>query len=452
MPRTFALVYEVTHVVDPDIIGDFDDWLASHVEEMLELPGIVRASIFVAGEDEAGRPRRVTHYLFDSDRELDAYLDGPAAVMRAGAERRFGGHFEVSRRILKEAEVVDGGMKTDEACLNCGTVLTGQYCGECGQRSRSRLISIWELLQEAFGDLFELDSRLWRTLIPLALRPGQLTRDYLEGRRARYMPPFRTYLVLSVLFFLVAFFDPHEEFGILFEPEQDVPEAPAETRDAGDVRRQVLDELAAEGIAVPADPERAADDQDDDMDLVLSFGNDKKISSDRDCQNVDVGDLPAWMASRLTNERVKLVCERLVSEGGGASFFAKLLDYVPTALFVLLPLLAFMLKLLYPLSKRYYVEHLLFVIHYHAFLFLILTLQILFDRFAVLVSLPGAATAATSTAVSLYIPVYLYKAMRRVYGQGRAMTTLKFFALLVFYVCGLSLLFLFAALFAAFSI
>ena len=105
------------------------------------------------------------------------------------------------------------------ACLNCGTELQGQYCGHCGQRASSRLISLWELTRDAFGDLFELDSRLWRTLVPLLIRPGRLTRDYLEGRRARYMPPFRMYLVLSVVFFVVAFFDPRDDLSLLFEPE-----------------------------------------------------------------------------------------------------------------------------------------------------------------------------------------------------------------------------------------
>jgi len=451
MPRTYGPVYEVTHLVDPDIVADFDAWLAAHVSEMLELPGIVQAKLFVAGENESGRPRRVTHYRFDSDGDLDAYLEGPAAAMREDVRLRFGERFDVSRRILHETEVVDGGVHAAEACLNCGATLAGQYCGECGQRARSRLISIWELLQEAFGDLFEFDSRLWRTLVPLAIRPGGLTRDYLEGRRARFMPPFRTYLVLSVLFFLVAFFDPREDFGILFEPEQSVPAEEAETEDADEVRRQVAEGLAAEGIVVPSlNP--AAESGKSDPDIVIGLGKNTNISADGDCEDIDVSELPAWMAIRLTKERVKLVCERLNSKAGGASFFARLLDYVPTALFVLLPLLALVLKILYPLSKRYYVEHLLFVVHYHAFVFLVLILQILFSRFAALVSLPDAVTAATSVAVSLYIPAYLYKAMRRVYGQGHALTALKFVVLLVCYVCGLSALFVSAALFAAFSI
>src|SRR5210317_2067147 len=146
-------------------------------------------------------------------------------------------------------------MATDDAqlpehpsCLKCGTELLGQYCGRCGQRARSRLISLWELLQDAFGDLLELDSRLWRTLIPLLIRPGQLTRDYLEGRRARYMPPFRMYLVLSVVFFVVAFFDPRDDLSLLFEPEP-VPEVTSELEDEMKAEAQdVLDDLAEEGL------------------------------------------------------------------------------------------------------------------------------------------------------------------------------------------------------------
>ena len=145
---------------------------------------------------------------------------------------RFEGRFEAVRRVLRHTGIAAGEPQPLEVCLNCGTTLGGQYCGNCGQRATSRLISVWELLRDAFGDLLELDSRLWRTLIPLVTRPGQLTRDYLEGRRARFMPPFRMYLVLSILFFLVAFFDPREELGILFEPQAPAPTESEETAGA----------------------------------------------------------------------------------------------------------------------------------------------------------------------------------------------------------------------------
>ncbi len=241
MSENVGPIYEVTLSVDREIIDEFDAWLAQHVEEMLQIPGFVRASTFAAEDDDAGRPQRVTHYYLESEADLGNYLAGPAEVMRRSATERFAGRFSASRRVLHSANILDGALKPLESCLNCGTTLGGQYCGHCGQRSRSRLISIWELLQDAFGDLLELDSRLWQTLIPLVTRPGKLTRDYLEGRRARYMPPFRTYLVLSIVFFLVAFFDPGQELGILFEPEE-YPQNSAE------VGEEILREPSEEGI------------------------------------------------------------------------------------------------------------------------------------------------------------------------------------------------------------
>ena len=468
MRDSFGPVYEVTHHVDPEIIEDFDAWLGLHTEEMLELPGIVRASTYNAGEDEQGRPRRVTLYRFESDADLDQYLAGPADVMRQSAAERFPDQYDVTRRVLHETAIIDGSVTPTETCLNCGTPLSGQYCGECGQRARSRLISIWELTQEAFGDLLELDSRLWRTLIPLTIRPGKLTRDYLEGRRARFMPPFRTYLVLSIFFFLIAFFDPREELSILFEPAGEATTEQATEDIAGgdpvsdDIREEVLNELIDEGILaedlrpmatedVEALTGDATESGEETGGFNITIDTDGEATSSSECEDIDIGDMPPWMASRLTPERLTIVCERVIADDGRA-FFSTLLDNVPAGLFILLPLMALILKILYPLSKRYYVEHLLFVIHFHAFVFLILSVEILFSRFATLIRLPEAVTAISVFTVSLYIPVYLYKGMRRVYEQGHLMTTTKFVVLSGAYFFGLSMILMFAALFAAFSI
>jgi hypothetical protein len=350
-----------------------------------------------------------------------------------------------------------------ETCLNCGTLLQGQYCARCGQRARGRLISIWELTRDAIGDLFELDSRLWRTIIPLMSRPGKLTHDYLIGRRARFMPPFRTYLVLSIVFFLVAFFDPQQQLGILFEPEAANGETAAQQQKTADeIRREVLDDLAAEGIYPPA--------RDGDQAPVPEAGTEQETApgqTERKGVNVqprpgggldvncDLEDFtvsgPDWFTRRVTRERVKSICDRVVADNG-RSFINQLLDNIPAALFVLLPLMALVLKMLYPLSKRYYVEHLLFVLHFHAFFFLILTLQILFSRMTGWLGLPAVVTNLSVFVVSLYVPVYLYKAMRRVYPQGRAITILKYFLLILTYLIGLTFMLMFAAFYTAFSI
>ena len=452
-------IYEVTFFVDPDIVADFDAWLEEHVRSSLGEADISACHAITLSDDDAGRARRACLHVTAGDAALDAFMDGSGTDIEAVLAERFAEQVSVSGRVLREdqsPEVLPGASPN---CLNCGTRLRGQYCGNCGQRSRSRLISLWELVSDAFGDLFELDSRLWQTLIPLIVRPGRLTRDYLQGRRARFMPPFRMYLVLSLLFFLVAFFDPREELGLLFEPQPEVaaPEVSDEeaadteaaVEEAADEVKEVLDELANDGIVIGGELPEDFDIDEDGFRFELGG----EIEDDGECNfdASDLEDLPGWLARRLTVERLKRVCEKTQLDDGRA-LIDSLIDNIPAALIILLPLMALVLKVLYPLSKRYYVEHLLFFVHFHAFFFLLLSLQILFARLAGLVAIPEAIVILTLVFSSFYVPIYLFVAMRRVYGQGRIITFLKYFVLLIAYVLGFAATMFGALVIAAFSI
>lgn len=86
-------------------------------------------------------------------------------------------------------------------CPNCHTALAGPWCYACGQRGEEFHRSIWRLTWEALEGLTDLDGRLWQTLPRLILKPGQLTRDYLDGHRAAQIPPFRLFLIVLVLVF-----------------------------------------------------------------------------------------------------------------------------------------------------------------------------------------------------------------------------------------------------------
>jgi len=401
--RSSGPVYEVTLDVDPAVIDEFDAWLAVHVADMLQLPGFIEARVFTEDGAAGERVRRICQYRLDSDKALDEYLAGTAAEMRQQGAARFGDRYSARRRVLRPQSERAGPLS---GCLNCGAALSGQYCGRCGQRARGRLITLGELLRDAFGDLLELDSRLWRTLIPLAVRPGRLTADYLRGRRARYMPPFRTYLVLSLLFFVCAFFDPQHQFGILLEADPGTTAA------------------AAPDAALPGTPP----------------GSKCELTADE-------LSLPPWLARRLTPQRLEQACEHIARDND--ALLERLLDNVPIGLYVLLPLIALVLKLLYPLARRYYVEHLLFVVHFHAFLFLALTLQLPVARLGDL--LPAAGNVIVSLLIPLYIPVYLYKALRRVYGQGHLLTVPKYVLLVAAYTVISSVIFALAVLAAALS-
>lgn len=450
--RTTGPIYEVTFSIDEDLVEAFDDWLADHVAEMLELPGFADGEVYEI-EGEHGIARRACQYFLDSDADLDQYLAESAATMRQEGIDRFGDNMQTSRRILRSTDWAEDRKTSPSPCLNCGTLLGGQYCANCGQRAKGRLISVVELIRDAFGDLFELDSRLWRTLIPLLTRPGQLTRDYLEGRRASYMPPFRTYLVLSILFFFASFFNPEDNFGILFEPTTetgeltpDDGEEDASVDDAiSEVQEEVLAGLAEEGIITN---DKTGDSNEDSGSLNITFDDD---SADCTFENFDSSDMPPWLARRLTKERLEQTCSEVRADNG-REFLDKLKDNGPIALIILLPLMALVQKALYPLSKRYYVEHLLFFVHYHAFFFLVLTVQLSFAAIVEFAGLPSAIANATATATTVYIPVYLYKAMRRVYGQRHFVTLTKFIALTLAYFFGLTSIFVVTAVFSAFAV
>ena len=467
MTRQAGPIYENTVFVDADTVDEFEQWLAQHIRDA-QLPGLVDHRTFAIADDEDGRAGRIFQYQFENDEALDAFIDSAAAEIDAQANNQFGGGVFSTGRVLREDLWHNMPAAEKLNCLNCGAPLRGQYCGTCGQRARSRLISLWELISDAFGDLFELDSRIWQTLIPMIVRPGQLTRDYLRGRRARYMPPFRSYLVLSLIFFLVAFFDPHEELGLIFEPEPEAePEASAEAdADRAAILEGLAEELAAEGIIIGSGADETGEEGDgfnfqigsdrdegdeETREFNIQFDDEGEAGLGCEIDESDLEEMPDWLARRLTRERLQHICEQTKLDNG-RQVFENLADNIPAALIVLLPLMALVLKLLYPLSRRYYVEHLLFFVHFHAFFFLILTLQILFARLADLLHVPEAISVVTLVVASLYIPVHLFISMRRVYGQGRLATFLKYIVLSFAYFAGFLVTMLGALLIAVFSV
>jgi hypothetical protein len=443
-------IYEVTFFMDRDIADDFDRWLEEHVRDARNAAGVGDCNTCAMADDD-GRSQRLCLYRLTDDEAFDAFLEGFGGNVDNEVAERFGKRVELHARVLREDTRQDlSGGSPD--CLNCGAYLRGQYCAVCGQRARSRLISLWELVTDAFGDLFELDSRLWQTVVPLLVRPGRLTHDYLQGRRARYMPPFRMYLVLSVLFFVVAFFDPREDLSLLYEPE---PPVASETNagqpaaDAGDVDSVPADDAGTEAAEPAPKPNLRLDVGSGGLNI--NFDKDAGAADDCTVEASGIEDLPVWLQRRLTPQRLRTICEHVRVDDGRA-FFDKVLDNVPTALIVLLPLMAFVLSVLYPLSRRYYVEHLLFFVHFHAFFFLVLTLQILLARIGGWLNLPETLPTLGIVAASFYVPVYLFVAMRRVYGQGRFVTLLKYVVLLIAYVLGFTATMLGAMAIAALSV
>ena len=300
-------------------------------------------------------------------------------------------------------------------CANCHAELGGEYCAACGQRHEPHIHTVAHFAGEAFESISHADSRLWRTLWYLFARPGFLTREFFAGRRVAYLPPFRLYLVLSVIFFLLTGLTssgPEYVDVVTKDPAAAPARAPTKAELDAIEREQALraleqakNEIQGSGIQL-----------DDDKLHVRSKGLDEFC---------DAFAKEPGGSGATARRNIRQFCQRVRDDG--SELFTALGHNLPKAMFIFLPLLAGIMKLMYWRPRRYYVEHLLFLVHNHAFVFLIL---ILFALVNLLIHpLIGDYVWPFYVAGSFYTVWYIFRAMRNMYGQRGWLTFLKYVVL-----------------------
>lgn len=328
------------------------------------------------------------------------------------------------------ASMKDNSEGTAEACRNCGDGSPGRFCPACGQRKGDVRVSLRRMLADVLEDQLSIDSTLPRTLVAILFRPGHLTNEYLAGRIASWIPPFRLYLAASVLFFLaLSIGNRTGELRTLVTANGDTiatvgPESGMPVSAAIDSLRSALGDRPADTargvVGAAGDTADGADDQSMEEPggrlRVFGLSIDSEPGDDRPwTERVDANTGNAAL-DRFIESRFEAM-SGLPADEVVKRILAETLNKIPTAMFVLLPLFALLLKGLYFRTGKYYVEHFVFSLHYHAFAFLTFTLML------VLGSTPVAPV------LGLWQVVYLWLALRRVYGQGALWTSFKWVAL-----------------------
>jgi hypothetical protein len=142
----------------------------------------------------------------------------------------------------------EGGPPVEGQCLNCGAQLSGAFCSQCGQNARP-LRKLTQLLGEFLHNLFHFDTKAWRTLPMVLFRPGTLTRDYIYGKRARYISPLATFLLcVFALFFVFSWVGGGTEFGDGFGDAMEI------TQEDVDEAREEVAQARAELAELEANP------------------------------------------------------------------------------------------------------------------------------------------------------------------------------------------------------
>jgi hypothetical protein len=299
------------------------------------------------------------------------------------------------------------------ACPNCGTLGDDRFCARCGQRRDVHLHSVGHFIGEAAEVLTHADSSLWRTFVPLLANPGFLTREFLAGRRARYLQPFRLYLIASVLFFLVGSWSGNEPDFITAKPA--ATPAAATPAAATPAAATPAAAPAAAGAAPAQAPTQGA----------------QEYTGKAACEH---NNLEGTALARLA-PRMRAACESVVADGG-REFARSIYHNLGRAMFVFVPLLAAFMKLLYWRPKRWYLEHLLLLLHNHAAAFVAMTLLTLLE----LIVKPPGLQGLLRFGLAAYLAWYVFRSMRTSYGQGRLATTLKFMLVGCAYVVAAALM------------
>ncbi|WP_238858031.1 DUF3667 domain-containing protein [Poritiphilus flavus] len=321
--------------------------------------------------------------------------------------------------------------------------MSDKFCPSCSQANSTKKLTLKDFFDEFFSSLISYDSKLLKTLKAMLLRPGRITLDYVSGKRVSYTNPFRFLLSLAIVYFLMLSFsgnyDALDRYGMENTDGQLVMDGPmnftmssmAEEADeaAGVIDSLRLTETASRQQELEArrDSIRASDPKAyftslGDSTLLDRIGykrdlfvaliqKDTLYSFEEINSKYEIEDrYENRVAFGMANSILK------VSQEPG-SFVNSLMAKLPFATFFFLPVFALFIWLVYIRKKYTYTDNLIFSFHNQSLLFILLIISFLVD---------SVFNIDSSWLFFLIFAFYLYKSMRKFYGQGRFKTILKY--------------------------
>jgi len=353
--------------------------------------------------------------------------------------------------------------RKEKNCLNCGTTVLGRYCHECGQENIETKESFFSLLKHFVYDILHFDNKFFDTLKYILFRPGFVAKEYVEGKRARYLHPIRMYLFTSAIFFVVFFSLGNLKTGFL-----DL-NATTDTLSRKD-RVEILEDLKKELPRKPGDSEllrsiRRLQDTTRpvtpvDINTVegkplFGFGDSTYISVakyDSAQRKIPATSRDGWIKQKIIRKSIEINIRYHGDASETLKAFAELFFHkLSYLLFILLPFFALILRLLYIRRRNfYYSDHAVFTLYHYIFSFILLLFIFVFVALQNWWHLTVFSYFIRGLLIAWFL--YLFLALRQFYRQGWGKTFSKFLLLNLLGIIVLLLLFIVYFFFTLFQL
>lgn len=327
-------------------------------------------------------------------------------------------------------------------CLNCDHPLdlSEKYCSNCGQLNSTKKLSFNDFFLEFFAGIFSYDSRMRRTLSTLIFQPGKISRDYINGMRTRYANPFRFFLSVSIIFFIIYSFSlKSDDFKDLSKNQSEMELDQLSEKDKEEIRKELkqvsfgneikLDSLLLEKPStkeINYKDQYISQAQLDSLNIVkatlkqttlyLNFYEQTSILN----PTVALDSLDH--SNKFWNRYVyKKAVDIKIINNNPYVFVEYFISKSPFIIFFYLPVFALIIWLFYYYKPINYMEHLIFTFHAQSTFFVFVLIGFIIDLIF---------KTDTFTTIALFIFLfYLYKALRNFYQEGRFLTIVKFLTL-----------------------
>lgn len=330
--------------------------------------------------------------------------------------------------------------RKENDCLNCGTILKGKFCHNCGQENLQMKESFGHMMNHAISDYFHFDDQFFSTIKPLFFKPGFLSIEYLAGRRARYLHPVKMYIFISLIYFVLLFQSGAQPVKI---DETDGKKGADKTivntdKQLDSVIKDPEVPVYAKNEMIKAKKLYATTDTNNNNDnkSVRNYNGLSPLTHDTTYAeySLEQKKLPADKRDGfLLNLYNKKTFEYQEKYGSMARevFFDELKHNIPKMMFLMLPLCALIFQIVFWSSKKYYVENLIYTFHLHCFLFLFLTVIMLLQ---IIIPTSWHLSDWISLLATVCIIWYLYKSLIIFYQRSAFRTITKLFGAAFMYL------------------